>query len=496
MANVSGTSSPNDFFVQLVWGAIWTPTSAYYLPSVVINGIDEQGVQVSPLGSVQITNVPPSGSFQLLKSQGLAHWLPVNTGYIGIQLSDILGQFPGVDSITNGGLTYTDDPNDATKGTLVGVINTPGLTVSGSYVLVATGLAECALDTAGALSVLPSAPELALAADAPTADQYLDSARAQRTRLWQTPNGGALMDAFYDHNEAYNYVFQNSVEMQNSWQSADNQTYVQQTYDAANNPDTAPVNATPASMASGDAPTVDYNTNAFYQQGMLTFAAYHFNQHPPADGSITAQQFEDASVAASNFGTLHVNPTGNTETQTTPMTVNDVFATVAGASPASPAQLLARPPATAGPLLTTRQQAYVDQVRARVQALTAPAAAADSDASATLIQGTFDLTLSAGQLTLTAGLTFPASGAPTTTVSSLSSSAQVTALNIHNITDWTTGDMQSIGSAIVTALEQSDSIRNLLADKLNDALGSSTVTTYLTNWLNTTLAKDLGALPG
>ena len=485
--------SANEFFTKLVWANLWNVKSPYYLPNVIMNGIDKAGIKVGPLGSFQIDKLPASGSFQLMKSHKLESWLPVKTGYIGIEFSNMT--IAQLGSATDGGLSYTDDPNDPSKGSITASVNLPGISITGNYVLVATGLAQCALDTAGALSFLPgslSADEAQSVAsdDNGELDQYLQAARDQRARLWQTPNGGLLMDKYYEHNETYNWMFQNNPTTQTSWQEPANKYFIQQTYKASADPASSPVNTGNYSDDGGD--TTSYNDNAFSQQITVTFSALGYAEKLPPDCPITSQQFSDAGNAASDFGNTEVASSGNSQDNTVPMTFNDIYTHVSGYQPSeSPVPKNPHTLETYRQQLTKKQLAYLKKIQQKV----AQRVTLSSDsASATLIQGTFNLSVSGGKITLAAGLTFPAQGNAMAEVTGLSASINVSAIDINNISDWTTGKMESIGSEVSKALEQASFIRNLLVDKVNDELGSDTVKDFLSTWINDTLAKVLGPL--
>lgn len=502
---MSATESPNEFFTKLVWANLWNPKSPYYLPNVVQNGVKEQGIDISPLGNITLAKVPPSGSLQLMKSDNLASWLPVKTGYVGIEFSDVVIEQLG--SMTNGGLTYTDNPNDSTKGSIAAKINIPDLRISGNYVVVATGLAECALDTAGALSFLPGGLDanaeesvsaeatVSLTADSsPTLDDYLTAATNQRTRLWQTPNGGQLMDKYYDHNEVYNWMFQNDPSVQYSWQLPENKQFMQQTYQASGSPSTTPVNGgTYNDMERNE--STSYNKNAFNQQITITFSALGWARNPPSGGSVTPQQFTDAANAAASFGSDQVKSTGNTETEVTPMTFDDVYNHVSNYQQSAAIKAASESPLTLETLvLTDSQRKHLKRVHEGVAARAT--LDSSSDGNATLVQGTFGLVISGGQLTLDADLTFPNSGNPTADVTKFSANFTVSSITINNISDWTAGKLSSIGHQIDQALEQAAFIRNLLSDKTNDAIGSDTVKNYISTWINNTFAKVLGPLTG
>lgn len=516
------TQSPNEFFARLMWANLWNPQSPYYLPGVIRNGIHKDGIDVQPLENLSVANVPQSGSFELMKSDNLASWLPVKTGYIGIKFENV--KINGLGNVVDGGFTYQDAPGDPNKGSFEAAINLPvSLQIQGQYYVVATGLAQCALDTAGALSFLPipsinealstdeagggvvvtgdlgTAPGADGANDAPPLDQYLDAARAQRTRLWQTPNGGQLMDAFYDNNETYNWMFQNDLAVQHSWVDPANKYFSQQTYQASGSTSSAIVNNGTYADSQGNSTT--YNQNAFAQQIAVTFSALGWAQNPPASSQLTSEDFNNAANAAMNFGSGPVATTGNTEDQTAPMTVDDVYNHVASAQNVAENGVMrlyvAEPQYTQETLpMSDFQRAHLKKIYAKAEATKAMLAANNSDASATMVQGTFSLEFSAGQLKLTSNITFPNTGSPTVQATALTSSLLVNAIDIQNISDWNSGAMSSIGHQIDKALEQSTSVRNLITDKINDALSSDDVLSYLTNWINTTLAKALGALLG
>lgn len=489
---MSTTESPNEFFTKLVWGNLWNPASPYYLPNVVANGIKKEGIDISPLGNISLASVPPSGSLQLMKSSNLLGFLPIKTGYIGIEFSDV--EIQQIGSMTDGGLTYTDDPNDSTKGSITANIDIPDLEVSGNYVVVATGLAQCAIDTAGLLSFLPGGTTNAVGEEAaesgPTVDNCLTAATNQRTKLWQTPNGDQLMNQYYDYNEVYNWMFQNDPSVQTSWQEPANTYFMEQTYNASNNTSSMYVNDT----AYNDTETgeeTSYNQNAFSQQITLTFSALGWAANPPSGVAITSQQFSDAATAAASFGSDQVHSTGNTENQTTPMTFDDVYTHVEQYQ--SSTEQKTRAPLTLETLvLTDWQRAYLKKIHDKVAAKTP--VESDTDSSATLVQGTFSLVISSGQLTLDANLTFPKSGNPTAEVTSFSADFSVSSVDIHNISDWTIGKLASIGHQIEKALSDASFIQDLLSDKTNDALESDTVMNYLSTWINKTMAQVLGPL--
>lgn len=489
MAKQTTTESPNEFFTRAAWAAMWNPKSDYYLPNVIKNGIAKEGVKVDPMGNLQLGNVPSSGSFQLMKSDNLISWLPVKSGYVGIEFSNVL--VTSMEGVTDGGLTYTD--NSDTQGTIAAKIGVPNIQISGSYTLVATGLAECALDSAAILPAFTADKmnRIEGSADPVSTDDYLDAARDQRTRLWQTENGGNFMDMFYDHNEVYNFSFQNNNGLKNSWVQPQNQHFMGTTYNASQNPDT-PVNAT-SYKSSANGEDVAYNQNAFNQKLSVAYAAYGYAQKPPPSSNITSQQFLDAAYAAQNFEGI-VNQTGNTNQNTVPMTVNQVYGTIESGKNTKMLAIDKPIPANYDEFmasLSDEEKSYLARmgnVDKNLSLFTA-----GEDANATLMTGTFTVTIGGGSLNLGAVLNFVTSPElkATATVNTFTSNLSITSVDITNQPSWL--GLQSIGGAIIQAYNQSGQIASLMQDQANKQLGSDTVKNYISGWLNTTLQQLLGS---
>lgn len=483
MAKKVTEKSPNEFFTQAAWAAMWAPESDYYLPNVIKNGIAKEGIKVDPMGNFMLDNVPASGSFQLMKSDNLISWLPVKSGYVGIRFSNVM--ISDMHNVTNGGLTYKDETDS--KGTIKAKIGVPAITVSGSYTLVATGLAECALDTAAVLP-MPFKDRIPGTAEPVGTDDYLDEARNQRTKLWQTKNGGLLMDKFYDHNEVYNYSFQNNKGLKNSWVQPANQHFMGTTYQASKDPN-VPVNGNV--YMDGENGATNYNTNAFNQKLAVAYAAFGYGKNPPEKCNITKEQFNAAGQAALQFEGF-VSETGNTSRNTVPMTVNQVYGTIEGTSPEKMLAMKKKTPRNYDEFMESlsadekRYLAAIGNVDKNLEVKDG------EDASATLMTGRFMVRINSGEMTMDAGLTF------TTTpdlkaianVTSFNSNAKIASVDIANRDSWL--GLQSIGSAIIEAYNNSGQIASLMEDKINKELGSDDVKKYIGDWLNNTLQKVLG----
>lgn len=479
--------SPNEFFVKAGWAAMWNPKSDYYLPNVIKNGISKKGVKVDALGNLELGDVPSSGSFQLMKSDNLASWLPVKTGYVGIKFSNV--EVSNINNVTNGGLTYTNASDS--KGKISAKIGTPSISITGKYQLVATGLAECALDTA---AVIPGGlTSKKMATEVGDSNGFLDTARTQRTKLWQTKNGGQFMDSYYDHNEVFNFTFQKNIGLKNSWKEPANQHFMNTTNEAAKNPDND-VNTgtyTSESKSLGD-DDMTYNKNAFNQKIAVANAAFGYSINPPSGTNITTQQFSDAANAAMNFQNI-VGDTGNTSDKTKAMSVSSVFKTI-GKGEQTKRMAMKNAPMdykTFIASLTDDEKAYLKKMDVTDEKSMLKS---DNDASATLLTGTFQVNMSSGDLTLDADLDFQTEPElkATATVNSFSSDIKVTQVEIHNMNVGWLG-LKSIGSKLIEAYNNSSQIESLMQDKIKKELESDKVKNYIASWINTTFQKLLGA---
>ena len=449
----------NAFMVKLAWSELWDSSGPYYLPNMIMNQVSHEGYTIGPMGTVKVGSID---TIQLMKSQNLANWLPVKSGTVGIKFSDL--KATGMDTLaTTGpdqGLTYTPDSTDPdNKGSITATLSLGPVDISGNYVVVASGLSMCALDTAGGLGFL-------LPGEDPQGDYdtYIAQAKTQRTKLWQTPNGGKLMDRFYDHNEALNCVYQTNLGLQTVWKLPDNKDYIAHTYDATQQD--IPVN-----------PDQGYNENAFTQQIALTTA---LDRAKESD----TDQFGKAAEAVVDFKG-NVYDTGNSMDEHMPMTVNQTFDTIAN----PPSNRLRS--AGSGEM-SEKEKAAVARVREIFRKAEEEQGPAPAGQYATMIQGTCGVHIANADLTLKADLDFSNPEKVTATVKPLSAAFPVTKVTIKNISDWTLGKMSSIGTELEQHYEGADSVHNFVHDKIQDAIESDTVTGFLQDAFDAALQKLLG----
>jgi len=212
------------------------------------------------------------------------------------------------------------------------------LSVSGAYVVTGKASPRITMDTGGSMldygdeDILPGGATGVTPIDDGTKAAMLDRARAQRTRLMDDPNGQALMSRYNEHNEVYNTVFVTSPAARTAW-AAEGATkdMALHTHDAlGTSAAPTPVNP-PPDVATFGPQKKSYNGNAFDQQLQVivnTVAADPgFNPFDPSAVPDPDSKFTKASLAAMTFGAA-VGQTGNTKDTVTPLTGDQVYASV------------------------------------------------------------------------------------------------------------------------------------------------------------------------
>ena len=230
-------------------------------------------------------------------------------------------------------------------------INLDEVQISGKYAIEAVATPEVDLDLGG--TMMPKSlfrkPRPA-GADEGTGyfddtqqQEFLDQADEQRTRLMDTPNGQQLMSVYDQHQEVYTEMFQNSNAVRSTWQQGNvTAQMASHTSDAIKNDTT--VNPLPSDQMFGEGfYQMGYNNNALVQQTTLAtacMAAAKSAESLPADADAPDNKYSQAAIAASNFQKT-VEATGNTQSNTTPMTPSQVNTTVDNHSVAAPQTSLA-----------------------------------------------------------------------------------------------------------------------------------------------------------
>lgn len=482
-------TNPVIVFLKSAWNTMWKPTSPYYFPTIAENGLKKDGVTISALSDIDLPKWPTGGgSYQITQSNELGDWLSSASGYVGIGFTSIV--ISKIFSMNGGTIVITPDANDITKAKVTAPITIPSINIAGQYQLFASGMAECVVDTMGMLGGIGER-RFNGQADQASLDDYLNAARAQRTRLWQTPNGGKLMDRFYDHNEVFNWLYQNLPFLQTRWKFTSNQQFMNQTYVATGSPDSAPINSTATIYEPFLKHDVNYNQNAFYQQVALSTACAMCGKTPPVGSPISADQFQAAGLAASSFSANEVANTGNSQFQVTPLTVNGVYAAIQNA-PAE-GSFIRREPEPLSAELQELTAAMEVEILADLQAIAQKAQTTqNASADATLIQGGFSLDLSSTSLTVNATFVMPDNGKPVITIDSIDANFTVSDITIENITWWYKGKLGKIGQSIKDSLSNATFIHDNMSDQINDQLGNQAMLSYLSTYFTALVNQQFG----
>lgn len=251
--------STDEIILRAAWKLLWTPGTNYYLPNVMKNGLKWNNVNIPPLEGSTVQDIGP---ITLFKEPVL--------GYISLKMNS--NTINGLPSITNGGLGY-DDPTH----TLTVSIGFGELIFSGNYEVDSGGIVGCAIGAANGLLGASRAMEAVA-----TSGDNIDLAYQYRDKLSapNNPNGNQLVNAYYEQNDTINSIVlaQNakvngktnpSNGMFNySWihyttDGKDTAYYMNNTSDAAKNPDNT------GTGFNDD----NYNQHGFYMETVLTIEA-------------------------------------------------------------------------------------------------------------------------------------------------------------------------------------------------------------------------------
>jgi hypothetical protein len=439
----------SEHLARLAWRSLWTPSSPYYLPAMILSGVSAAGGTAAPLGPLSIASIPHVALTQTPLGE-------VGIGFTNLAISGLATLSP-----TQADPAYTAGPGG--RATLSASLALGPVLVTGDYQLTASGPARRALDTAGALTVAPGAAG-GHGAAGDTRAPYLDAARQQRARLWQTPGGGQLMDQFYENNEAYAALYANDTVLQELWTQNDNLVYQAQTYGATQAGGESVNRQSPNAQLS-------YNANAFAQKSYLYTACVLNGNTQAADAVVNFQG--------------NVQGTGNTATSTVAMTVDEVYSTISTQAGAG-ADFRSAPAVEFTEFELERMEEYRRLRREH------DARATGSPAPAILAAGACSLRIDAAAVTLDAGLDFGATP-PAVTVTALTVDFDPPILAIANLSAWEAGELREAGRTIVEAFHRARFLGDYLHDRIQDALESRPVADYLAAALGRALARAAAA---
>lgn len=279
------------------------------------------------MGPGKALPLPDFTEFPLARNVALPDDMPFDLGHVGMAFHQLALGTDAPARVSDGG-----DDVEVAFGRL---------SLNGVYRLAAKKAMKIDLDTAGTLLDFPEGGPAAGADDADVTPldpeqnaEMLDQARAQRTKLRETPNGKAMVDTFSEHNEAFNTVFVKNGTLRNLWRAGGaTQGMAVDTSDAVKKDSV--VNSSTKTYNNGVA-DVTYNGNAFVQQINVTLAAI-LEEGDPMDPKFEPNPdspYTKAALAALTFGNA-VSQTGNGKSDVTELTASGVYSHVeTGAKPA------------------------------------------------------------------------------------------------------------------------------------------------------------------
>jgi len=242
--------------VDAAWRSLWTDSSPFLLSKAMASGARAGRARLRP---VRPLTFKPTGPVVLLNHEP---W-----GSVDINLYD--NALSQLDSIQGDAFTF-----DEATGQFSGTIRFSELKCAGKYRLQRGQATGSALKTAFA-SIRPEA------SGEPGDDSNIAAAKSYQQQLSGSDSGRFMLSTYYQYNDAYSQIYQNSKYLY-QWKNFQTngkttQVFAGQTANAANNPSGPPVNGDP-----------DYNTHSL-AMNLLVVA------------TCNAQGNTDAANAASQF---------------------------------------------------------------------------------------------------------------------------------------------------------------------------------------------------
>lgn len=292
-------AEPSAGRVEAAWRALWREGGRYSLPGAAARGLTTARLRLPPLRVVRVSDVGPLLLLNKAPWNGVALWLTRNR----LTLAEPLREG-----------TFEYDP---ATGRLRVTLALPKVAYTANYLL-RSGMGPQS-------SMRLAAQTLGVGQDG--ADDNIQLAGQYQDNLLGSDNGITLVGTYWDNNEAYNYVFSNSVVLQSQWTQTETPPasgqntlfYSNQTSSAAQLGAESPPPVQGVVSSNGYS---DYAAHAATMQNFVWQTCLTYAKHEPDSSS----QFAQAGSASSQF----LAATQNFAAQ--PLTVPAVMSTVAGTS--------------------------------------------------------------------------------------------------------------------------------------------------------------------
>lgn len=463
----------NDALVKWAWEALWNPTKPYYLPKVLLNGLQSDKIKVDPLGNLLIAELDLPNMLDKMP------WGKVSVDLTRSTLTGVNTMAPDPDADSS--FTY-----DHTTDAFTAKLKFSTLNLSGHYTAKTGGLLGCAVDIAAISGGMkdPTKPTMLGAGDGEVPP--LTSAQNYRDKLLQSDQGALTVQTYYENNDTYAELFQYKafaqVWKEHTTSGRTTSYYGDQTNTAVQPGNTSSVSVNGAPDSQGQSA---YNAHSFFMQNFLMSYCYKAADY---FGRTTekGQRYSKAGNDAATFG-VNVKPQS-----AQPMTADAVMTAVTTVPPRSSS------PAANGRMMFIEagDPQWLRDVCETAEAKAHAAAAADlgSAPSPRLgdtgipIEGDYSDTFATPTLKLTGTITFEGTTA-TAAFSNIEGSLGPIQITLYP-------PLSVYDTSLFTSLQQSiantDWVKGMLASAVKSQLNSEDVRKKIAEVMNLALAKALG----
>jgi hypothetical protein len=439
--------------MNIVWKLLWTPGTPFYLPSLIANGSPDGG-PIAPLGDRSVQDLGPFALFDQKP------W-----GTVSISLSN--SKLGGLQTVSDGGFTFNSQTSSFTAA-----LNFQSLRYAGSYAVDGSGLAGCAVaGLTGLLGLFPGGgSRLAATGGSEFDNEHLVLARDYQAQLVNSPAGLGLVSNYYDNNDAMNEIVRGQTYFNHAFPTIltagkTSKDYADQTTAAAKAPND------PANTV-GDA---NYRLHAFRMQVVFAKSAedlYKQTGDPKYTEAGTAKDHFAATVEASGI--------------TGPNTVGQVMGAVQSAPRESLRAVRATPVVLPPEYVAALAEMDADHLKWSAANTSRPFSQLQAMAAMNLGSGYFEDTFSVPSLKIEGTVTVTGQLPKVSLVVTLTKiTAAIPRINITISTSLP----NTLYQAVVSALANADFVKDLMSTKVNEALASQDVLTFLSKVINDAIAS-------
>ncbi|WP_437333131.1 hypothetical protein [Sorangium sp. So ce394] len=440
--------------MQLAWKLLWTKGTPFYLPTIILNGLEDGRASLPPLAPRPVKDLGPIALFNK------DPW-----GTVSISLSE--ATVAGLDTIHDQGFEF-----DSKTGAFNAKIGFDSLVLAGKYSVDGSGLAGCAVAAATVLlGLLPPRSSAAAADGSELDDEHIALARNYQAQLAQSPTGQQLVGAYYDNNDAMNEIVRGDTFFRHAFPTVvtDGKTsrdFADQTTVAAKSPND------PA-RSVGD-PT--YRLHAFKMQLAFARSAAKLWENTGDSKYLEVGKAKDEFYHQATHGPAQ----GTT-------TVGNVMEAIRNADPGAARALATQSHLALDPIYEAAER-EIDEAHARWTAanVTRPYSELARAVASDLGQGTFSDAFGVPSLSLSGTIEIGGSG-PNVTLTLTRLTTDIPEIDIA----LSTSLPDTLYDQVVQSLADAQFIKDLLRRSVENALGTKSTLDYLSTAVNAAIAKVL-----